>query len=61
METLKKGLRLSVVILLMILAAFGIGFGGNFLNNRERYMDKEVRIENVEKREDEEKEDQTKI
>ena len=49
METLKKGLRLSVVILLMILAAFGIGFGGNFLNNRERYMDKEVRIENVEK------------
>ena len=49
------------MILLMILAAFGIGFGGNFLNNRERYMDKEVRIENVEKREDEETEDQTKI
>lgn len=59
MEKIKKGLRLLVMVLLLILAVFGIGLTGNFLNNnRERYADNEIRIEHVEKKEDEEDEDE---
>ena len=58
MEKVKKGLRLLFMVLLLILAAFGIGLTGNFLNNnRERYADNEIRIEHVEKKEDDEEED----
>lgn len=58
MEKIKKGLRLLVMVLLLILAVFGIGLTGNFLNNnRERYADREIRIEHVEKREDDEDEE----
>ena len=46
------------MVLLLILAGFGIGLTGNFLNNnRERYADNEIRIEQVEKKEDDEEED----
>lgn len=47
-----------MMVLLLILAVFGIGLTGNFLNNnRERYADREIRIEHVEKREDDEDEE----
>lgn len=59
MEKVKKGLRLLCLALLLIMAAFGIGLTGNFLNNnRERYMNNEIRREIVEKKEDAEEEDQ---
>jgi hypothetical protein len=61
MKKVKAGLRLLVMVLLLILAAFGIGITGNFLNsNRERYMDKEIRTEQVGKKEEEENEDKEK-
>jgi hypothetical protein len=61
MKKVKAGLRLLVMVLLLILAVFGIGITGNFLNsNRERYMDKEIRTEQVEKKEEEENEDKEK-
>jgi hypothetical protein len=57
MKTVKKGLRLLFMILFLLLAAFGVGLAGNFLNNnRERYMNSEIRTEQVSKKEDEEDE-----
>ena len=61
MRKVKAGLRLLIIVLLLILAAFGIGITGNFLNNnRERYMDNEVKTEKEDKKEDEENEDKSK-
>ena len=61
MRKVKTGLRLLVLILLLILAAFGIGITGNFLNtNRERYMNNEIKTEKSDKKEDEENEDKSK-
>jgi len=58
MNNVKKGLRVLLMILLLIMAAFGIGLTGNFLNtNRERYNDNEIKTENVEKREEDDEED----
>jgi hypothetical protein len=55
MKKVKEALRLLVMVILLILAVFGIGITGNFLNtNRERYMDNEIKTEQVEKKEDEE-------
>lgn len=54
MKKVKAGLRLLVMVLLLILAASGIGITGNFLNNnRERYMDNEIKVERRDKEEDE--------
>ena len=58
MKKVKMALRLFVTVLLLFLAAFGIGLTGNFLNNnRERYMNNEIRSEIVEKKGDEEDEE----
>lgn len=47
------------MVLLLILAASGIGIAGNFLNNnRERYMDNEIKVERRDKEEDEAREDE---
>lgn len=49
------------MILLVILAVFGIGLTGNFLaNNREKYMDNEMKIEKTEKKEEDENDRQAK-
>ncbi|NBW35806.1 MAG: hypothetical protein EBR30_12455 [Cytophagia bacterium] len=57
MKKTKAALRLLVVVILLILAISGIGITGNFLNtNRDRYMDNGIKIERVEKKEDEENE-----
>jgi hypothetical protein len=62
MRKVKAGLRLLVIVLLLLLAAFGIGITGNFLsNNRERYMDNEIKTEKTDKKEDEENEDKSKM
>ncbi len=61
MKKVKAGLRLLVMVLLLILAASGIGITGNFLNNnRERYMDNEIKVERRDKEEDEAHEDEEK-
>ena len=61
MEKVKKGLRLLFLVLLLIMAVFGIGLTGNFLNNnRERFMNNEIRTEHVERREEREDEDEEK-
>ena len=55
MKTLKKVLRIILFVLLIILAVSGIGIFGAFLPNpREKYMDKEIRVERVDKKRDEE-------
>jgi hypothetical protein len=55
MQKVKKGLRLIGVILLIILASIGMGISGVVLpSSRERYMDVEIKIEQVDKKEDEE-------
>lgn len=54
MHGLKKGLRLIGAILMIILASFAVGMTGVFLpTNRERYMDVEIKIEQVDKEEEE--------
>lgn len=59
MKRVKQALRLLFIILLLILAASGIGIG-NIFYTRERYMDKEIKIERVEKKEDEEDDETNK-
>lgn len=55
MEYVKKGLRLLILVLLLVMAAFGIGITGNILNaNRERYRDKEIKRERADRKDDEE-------
>lgn len=61
MKKVKKGLRLLIIVLLLILAAFGIGITGNFLsNNRERFLDNEIKTEKADKNEDKADEDTSK-
>ena len=55
MKTLIKILRVLVLTSLILLAAAGAGMLGAFSPNyREKYMDKEIRIERVDKIRDEE-------
>ncbi len=55
MKTLKKVIRVFVLGVLIILAVSGVGIVGAFLpNNREKFMDKEIRIERIDKNKDEE-------
>ena len=54
MDTFKKIIRWTVLVFLILLAASGVGIFGAFLpRNKERYMDNEIKIELVEKMEDE--------
>lgn len=53
MGKLKEVVRLFILVLFLILAASGIGIGGIF-HNRERYIDKEIRKEQVDKKEEDE-------
>jgi len=58
MKLLKKALRLFCLILILLLAASGIGISNALSPNRERYSDNEVRIEQVD-RKDEEDDDES--
>lgn len=53
MKLLKKALRLFCLILVLLLAASGIGISNALSPNRERYADNEVRIEQVDRRDEE--------
>ena len=59
MKTLKKVVRLLMIIFFITLASFGAAtmFTPNF---RERYMHKEIRTELVQKEEDDEENDDVK-
>ena len=53
MNTIKKIIRWTVLVFLILLAASGVGIFGAFLpRNKEKYMDNEIKIELVEKKED---------
>lgn len=54
MKNVKKAFRLFGWILIIMLALSGLGIA---IHNKERYRDKEVTIELVEKKEDEESEE----
>ena len=51
-------LRVFLLVILIVLAAFGVGVVGNFLTgNRERYMDKRITTEQLERKHEEDKEE----
>ncbi|MDN5215380.1 hypothetical protein QQ020_25095 [Fulvivirgaceae bacterium BMA12] len=52
MNRLKKIVRILIWALFILLASMGIGAPISF-NSRERYMDREIRIEQVEKKDEE--------
>ena len=55
MKAFGKALRLLLMVLLLLMACFGVGLTGNFLNgNKERFMDNEIRTEQAERRRDDE-------
>lgn len=55
MQKVKKAVRLMGLILLIVLASCGIGMTGVFLpTNRERYMDVEIKTEQVDKEDENE-------
>lgn len=58
MKKLKKALRLLAMVLFMILASFGLGLTGAILpGSRERYMNSDIKTEQVDKREESEEQD----
>ena len=59
METVKRGLRFLFIVLLVTMASFGLAFSGN-VNNRERYMDNEIKIEMTQNKEEDEDEEEGK-
>ncbi|MBY0435845.1 MAG: hypothetical protein K2U26_17250 [Cyclobacteriaceae bacterium] len=55
MKKIKKAIRLFLLVILILLAAMGIGISGNvILTSREPYRDAEIRTEQVDKKENEE-------
>lgn len=61
MKKITKAFRIVGLILLIMLACMGIGITGHFLpTNRDKYRDAEIRVEQVDKREDEEEAEEDK-
>lgn len=58
MKKLQRVLRYVALSLLIVLAATGVGITGAIFNTRERYRDKEITIEQVDRREEDEHEDE---
>ena len=56
MKILEKAIRLFCFILILLLAASGIGISNALSPNRERYSDNEIRIEQVDKKDEEDEE-----
>lgn len=56
MKTVKKAIRLFCFILILLLAASGIGISNALSPNRERYSDNEIKIEQVDKKEEDDEE-----
>jgi hypothetical protein len=59
MERVKRGLRFLFIVLLVVMASFGLAVTGN-VNNRERYMDNEIKIEMTHNKEEDEDEEEAK-
>jgi hypothetical protein len=62
MKNIKKAIRLLFLILFLFLAAFGLGVTGVMQSSRERFLDVEIRTEQVDKKaeEDSDEEDDVK-
>lgn len=60
MKKFQQVLRIVGLVILILLASSGLGFGF-FLSNRERYENKETRIERVEKKETDEQQELKEI
>lgn len=61
MNSLKKILRVLALTLIIILASAGVGMTGAILpNNRERYLDNEIRTEQVDKKKEDEEQNEIK-
>ncbi|MCB0488072.1 MAG: hypothetical protein KDC99_06335 [Cyclobacteriaceae bacterium] len=58
MKKIQRVLRYVALSLLIVLAATGIGITGAIFNTRERYRDKEITIEQVDRREDDTEEEE---
>lgn len=55
MDKIKKALRFFAILIIILLALSGISVFGNFLNiNREPYRDREIRVEQIDRKKDEE-------
>jgi hypothetical protein len=60
MKQIKIAIRTIVLILLITLAVFGVGLTGNFLNNqREKYLNNEIKTEKT--KEDDEEDDNEEV
>lgn len=59
MKKIKAGLRLLFLILVILAAAAGAGMMGVFYN-RYHYQDNEIRIEMIDKKKDDESQDESK-
>jgi len=58
MKSLKKILRIAGLICVIIIASTGVGLTGAFLpTNREPYLNKEIRIEMVDEKKEEDEDD----
>lgn len=58
MRIFKKAFRIFCLILFLLLAASGIGISNALSStNREKYSDNEIRIEQVDKREEDEEDE----
>ncbi|MGE0589946.1 MAG: hypothetical protein AB7O48_15315 [Cyclobacteriaceae bacterium] len=58
MKKFKRVLRYVMLSLLIVFAAAGVGITGTIFNTRERYRDKEITIEQVDKREEDVEEEE---
>lgn len=47
-------MRLVSLVILILLASCGVGITGTLFGNKERYMNNEIKTEQVEKKEEEE-------
>jgi hypothetical protein len=56
MAKLKKAFRFLCFLLFIILASFGLGIGNVLHGSKERYQDNEIKIEQTDKREEDDEE-----
>jgi len=57
MKKFKNILRIAGLVMLILLAASGMGFGFFLSANRERYQDKKITTEQVDKKENDEEQE----
>jgi len=57
MKKFKSILRITGLVVLILLAASGMGFGFFLSANRERYQDKKITTEQVDKKENDEEQE----